>query len=404
MLRILLHGASGRMGNTVAELVRREDDMEIVAGVDRYAPTRELGFEVYDALDKCAVEADVMIDFSQPGALSGVLEYCMKRGLPLVLCTTGFGEQDIKHIEQASTRIPVFRSANMSLGINLIARLAGEAAAFFGDSADIEIVETHHRGKADAPSGTAVLLADEINAQLNGAKEYVFGRHGAQARRKPAELGIHAVRGGSVVGDHEVMFLGDEERVTISHSAQSRTVFAYGAIEAARYLSGKPPRLYDMHDLLVDKSTVTNVYVERDVAVLTLRGVDAAGGGAAEFFGRMAALNYNLDMISQAAPVAGRVDVSVSLGEADAYRALNALAREQHDWELEICDRQVKVTVEGLGMQRQSGVAARIFALLAKKGVTVTLVTTSETKVSLLVPAADERKAALALREAFELN
>ena len=159
-----------------------------------------------------------------------------------------------------------------------------------------------------------------------------------------------------------------------------------------------------MHDLLVEKSTVTNVYVERDVAVLTLRGVDAAGGGAAEFFGRMAALNYNLDMISQAAPVAGKVDVSVSLGEADAYRALNALNHEDHDWNLEICDRQVKVTVEGLGMQRQSGVAARIFALLAQKGVTVTLVTTSETKVSLLVPAADERKAALALREAFELN
>lgn len=404
MLRILLHGASGRMGNTVAELVRREDGMEIVAGVDRYAPVRDMGFTVYDALDKCGVQADVMIDFSQASALSGVLEYCVKRSLPLVMCTTGFGERDVKHIEQVATRIPVFRSANMSLGINLIARLAGEAAAFFGDSADIEIVETHHRGKADAPSGTAILLADEINAQLNRSKEYVFGRHGAQARRKPAELGIHAVRGGSVVGDHEVMFLGDEERVTISHSAQSRTVFAYGAIEAARFIAGKPARMYDMRDLMVEKSTVTNVYVERDIAVLTLRGIDAAGGDAAAFFGRMAALNYNLDMISQTAPVAGRADVSASLNEAEAYRALNALRSEGSAWDIEICDRQVKVTVEGVGMQRQSGVAARIFALLAQKGVTVTLVTTSETKVSLLVPETDERKAALALREAFELN
>ena len=402
MLRILLHGASGRMGHTVAELVRREEDMEIVAGVDKYQPAADMGFHVYQTLAECGEQADVMIDFSQPTALTGVLDYCMKQSLPLVLCTTGFGEQDLKHIKQASTRVTVFRSANMSLGINLIAQLAGEAAAFFGDSADIEIVETHHRGKADSPSGTAVLLADAINEQLNSSKVYTYGRHGAQTRRKPAELGIHAVRGGSVVGDHEVMFLGDEERVTISHSAQSRTVFAYGAIEAARYLAGKAPRLYDMRDLLMEKSTVTNVYVEREIAVLTLRGVEPGGSDVAGFLGRMADMQFNLDMISQSAPSNGRSDVSVSLSENDAYRALNALTRG--GMPLEICDRQVKVTVEGLGMQRQSGVASRIFALLAARGVTVTLVTTSETKVALLVPEADERKAVQALREAFELN
>ena len=169
MLRILLHGASGRMGHTVAELVRREEDMEIVAGVDKYQPAADMGFHVYQTLAECGEQADVMIDFSQPTALTGVLDYCMKQSLPLVLCTTGFGEQDLRHIKQASTRVPVFRSANMSLGINLIAQLAGEAAAFFGDSADIEIVETHHRGKADSPSGTAVLLADAINEQLNSS-------------------------------------------------------------------------------------------------------------------------------------------------------------------------------------------------------------------------------------------
>lgn len=404
MLRILLHGASGRMGHTVADLVRREDDMEIVAGVDKYPPVNDMGFPVFTSLEACDAQADVMIDFSQPTALTGVLDYCMKHALPLVLCTTGFNEQDLKHVSQAATRIPVFRSANMSLGINLIAQLAGEAASFFGDSADIEIVETHHRGKADSPSGTAVLLADAINEQLNGSKTYIYGRHGTQARRKPAELGIHAVRGGSVVGDHEVMFLGDEERVTISHSAQSRTVFAYGAIEAARYLNGKAPRLYDMRDLLLEKSTVTNVYVERDIAVLTLRRVATGAAHTAEFFSRMADMEFNLDMISQSATADGFVDVSVSLGENDAYRALNALEREKHGWQLEICDRQVKVTVEGMGMQRQSGVAARIFTQLAAQGVAVTLITTSETKVSLLVSEADERKAVLALREAFELS
>ncbi len=404
MLRILLHGASGRMGNTVAELVRREDDMEIVAGVDRYAPTHDMGFEVFDALDKCAVEADVMIDFSQPGALSGVLEYCMKRNLPLVLCTTGFGERAHKAHRAGVHAHTAFRSANMSLGINLIARLAGEAAAFFGDSADIEIVETHHRGKADAPSGTAVLLADEINAQLNGAKEYVYGRHGAQARRKPSELGIHAVRGGSVVGDHEATFLGDE--AARDHFAQRAEPHR---VRIRRDRGGALHKRQAAAAVRHARSAGREVDCDQRVRRARRGGADAARRGCGGrrrggIFGRMAALNYNLDMISQAAPVAGKVDVSVSLGEADAYRALNALNHEDHDWNLEICDRQVKVTVEGLGMQRQSGVAARIFALLAQKGVTVTLVTTSETKVSLLVPAADERKAALALREAFELN
>lgn len=404
MVRIILHGASGRMGHTVAELVRREEDMEIVAGVDRYAPASDMGFKVYPSLDECHEQADLMIDFSQPTALSGVLEYCTRNSMPLVLCTTGFSEQDIMHISQAASRAPIFRSANMSLGINLIARLAGEAAAFFGDGADIEIVETHHRGKADAPSGTAVLLADAINEELSGARKYIYGRHGTQSRRKPAELGIHAVRGGSVVGDHEIMFLGDEERVTISHSAQSRTVFAYGAIEAARYLAGKPARLYDMRDLLLEKSTVTNVYVERDIAVLTLRGTAPGGEEVAAFLGDMAGMGFNLDMISQSAPVNGMCDISVSLGEGDAYRAHNALGRSSMGERLEICDRQVKVTVEGMGMQRQSGVASRIFSLIAARGVSVTLVTTSETKVSLLVPEADERKAVQALKEAFGLN
>lgn len=404
MLHILLHGASGRMGKTVAELVRRADNVEIVAGVDKYQPDADMGFRVFTSLAECDVKADVMVDFSKPEALTGILTYCMEHSLPLVLCTTGFNEQDIRHIEQASGRIPVFRSANMSLGINLIARLAGEAAAFFGDSADIEIVETHHRGKADSPSGTAVLLADRINEQLNGTKDYVYGRHGVHALRKPADLGIHSVRGGSVVGDHEVMFLGDEERVTIAHSAQSRTVFAHGAIEAARYIQGKAPNMYDMRDLMVERSAVTNVYVERDIAVLTLRGIPAGGGIAADFFRRMGELNYNLDMISQTAPCADKTDLSVSLNEGDAYRALNVIKAEGGAWPLEICDRQVKVTVEGLGMQRQSGVAARIFAQMADKGVSATLVTTSETKVSLLVPEADERKAVLALRSAFDLG
>ena len=382
MVRIILHGASGRMGHTVAELVRREEDMEIVAGVDRYAPASDMGFKVYPSLDECHEQADVMIDFSQPTALSGVLEYCTRNSMPLVLCTTGFSEQDIMHISQAASRAPIFRSANMSLGINLIARLAGEAA----------------------PSGTAVLLADAINEELSGARKYIYGRHGTQSRRKPAELGIHAVRGGSVVGDHEIMFLGDEERVTISHSAQSRTVFAYGAIEAARYLAGKPARLYDMRDLLLEKSTVTNVYVERDIAVLTLRGTAPGGEEVAAFLGDMAGMGFNLDMISQSAPVNGMCDISVSLGEGDAYRAHNALGRSSMGERLEICDRQVKVTVEGMGMQRQSGVASRIFSLIAARGVSVTLVTTSETKVSLLVPEADERKAVQALKEAFGLN
>lgn len=246
-MNILLVGSSGRMGKTVAACAEERED-EIVAGVDVCpAPA---AFPVYQTISAVKERADVLIDFSAVDGLSERLAYCMKTALPAVLAATGYSEADELSVREAAKKIPVFKTGNFSIGINLLQLFAKRAAAILGDGFDAEIIERHHNKKKDAPSGTALMLADSIGEGFGKAEKYAFGREGFVGERTKAEIGIHAVRGGTIVGEHEVMFAGDDEIITLSHSARSRKVFAVGALKAARWLVNQPAGLYDMHDML----------------------------------------------------------------------------------------------------------------------------------------------------------
>lgn len=248
MIDILISGICGHMGRNVLELVLADSDTECVGGVDLKAGEIQ-GVPVYDNFSD-APQADAVIDFSCADNLGNVLAYAERTGAAVILAATGYTKEQLAQIEEAAARVPLFKTANLSVGINLLQKLVKEAAAFLGESFDIEIVERHHNLKKDAPSGTAYMLAESANAAFDGAKEYVYGREGMVGARKKAEIGIHAVRGGTIVGEHEVMFAGDDEIITLAHSARSKRVFAAGAVKAAKFMQGKPAGRYDMQDVL----------------------------------------------------------------------------------------------------------------------------------------------------------
>jgi 4-hydroxy-tetrahydrodipicolinate reductase len=251
MTRIIMHGCNGRMGQMITGIVKEYEDAEIVAGIDVADNITTNGYPVFTDIDACDVEADVVIDFSSATAVDKLMEYCEKRNLPVVLCSTGLSEEQMSRVKALSEKIPVLKSANMSLGINLLQKLLKEAAAILAPSGfDIEVVEKHHRMKLDAPSGTALALADSVNEALGNEYEYVYDRSVRRQKRPDKEIGISAVRGGTIVGDHDVIFAGQDEVITFSHSAYSRAVFAKGAVSAALFLAGKPAGFYDMSDVI----------------------------------------------------------------------------------------------------------------------------------------------------------
>ena len=246
MVKMIMHGCNGRMGRTIEELVRDDDGIEIVGGVDAFGDVPH-DFPVFKSLDECGVKADVIVDFSSAAAVDGLLNYCAVHRIPLVLCSTGLSEQQLEKVKETSSKVAVLKSANMSVGVNVLLKVLKDispvlAAAGF----DIEIVEKHHNQKLDAPSGTAIALADSINESLDNEYGYVYDRSERRQKRPQKEIGISAVRGGTIVGDHDVIFAGRDEVVTISHRAYSRAIFGKGAIEAAKFLAGKQPGLYDM--------------------------------------------------------------------------------------------------------------------------------------------------------------
>ena len=246
-MKIIICGALGKMGTKIRENALKTDDIIPVAGVD-VKETEINGFKVFDSFDNITEKADVVIDFSNKASLNAVLDYCVKTHTPAVLCSTGYDEKDISAVEKASKSVALFRSANMSLGVNVLIEAVKYAASrLYGF--DIEIIEKHHNKKADAPSGTAVMIKDGIKEVLPDKTE-VYGRHGLVGARTPNEIGIHAVRGGTIVGEHQVIFAGDNESLTFTHNAESRDVFAAGAIAAARFIADKENGLFDMKDLL----------------------------------------------------------------------------------------------------------------------------------------------------------
>ena len=250
MIRVILRGCNGKMGQVISAIVAEDRETQLVAGVD-IVDDGHNPYPVYRDIRECREEADCLIDFSSAVAWDDMLDYCVEKKLPCVLCTTGLSEAQLQRIEEASAHVAVLRSANMSLGINLIQKLLKNAAEVLAPAGfDMEIVERHHNQKVDAPSGTAVALADAINEAEDGAYTYVYDRSQVRQKRGAKELGISAVRGGTIVGDHDVIFAGTDEVLTFEHRAYSRAVFGKGAVQAAKFLAGRPAGRYDMSDVI----------------------------------------------------------------------------------------------------------------------------------------------------------
>ena len=249
MVRIIMNGCCGHMGRVISNLVEADDNAKIVAGIDPAG--LEMGYPVFKTPGECDVEADVMIDFSSFKAVNAVIEYCTEKKLPLVECTTGLTEEQIGKLKEMSKSTAVLRSANMSLGINILLKLIAQAAGILSPAGfDMEIVEKHHNLKKDAPSGTALALADSLNEACNNEFEYVYDRSRRHEARDAKEIGISAVRGGTIVGEHEVIFAGTDEVIEFKHTAYSKSIFGKGAIEAGKFLAGKPAGMYDMQDVI----------------------------------------------------------------------------------------------------------------------------------------------------------
>lgn len=249
MTNIAICGANGKMGKTIYNCIKDRDDCKVIAGIDLYTE-QYADFPIVSSPTELPEKPDVIIDFSNPASLDGLLNYCLSTGTPIVVASTGYSDEQITKIKTASEQIPVFFTFNMSLGINLIVQLAKKAAEVLGDRFDIEIVEKHHNQKLDAPSGTAIMLANAINETMDNSKHYVYDRHSRRQKREKSEIGMHAIRGGTIVGEHDVIFAGNDEVITLSHSAASKTVFAEGSIKAAIFLKDKPAGLYDMQMLI----------------------------------------------------------------------------------------------------------------------------------------------------------
>ncbi|MDD6571664.1 MAG: 4-hydroxy-tetrahydrodipicolinate reductase [Thermoflexaceae bacterium] len=250
MVRIIMHGCNGKMGQVITGLVAKDDEAEIVAGIDPYDDGHN-SYPVFPSFHDCIVKADVIIDFATAKAVDGLLEYSKKNNVPAVICTTGLSEEQIERIHETSREVAILKSANMSLGINTLFKLLKQATAILAPANfDMEIVEKHHNQKLDAPSGTALALADSMKEALDDSYYYKYDRSKERIKRDPKEIGISAVRGGTIVGEHEVFFCGEDEVIEFKHTAYSKSIFAKGAIEAAKFLAGKPAGMYDMSDVI----------------------------------------------------------------------------------------------------------------------------------------------------------
>jgi 4-hydroxy-tetrahydrodipicolinate reductase len=403
---MIIHGCMGRMGRVLSATAAGAPDIEVTAGIDVSAGESAKDFPVFTSLEECTTDADVVVDFSSPKALPTLIKGVKKKKIPLIIATTGHTQEDKALIAEASSSVPIFVSANMSLGVNLLSEMAQKAATVLGESFDIEIIERHHNQKKDAPSGTALLLADSINEVFLQGKRYVYGRHGREELRQGSEMGIHAVRGGTIVGEHEIVFAGKDELVELRHSAASRTIFALGALEAARFILDRPPGLYTMKEMITAASAVSRMFVSDEEALVSLNRITLDPESITGIFESLGQANINVDLISQTAPVDGEVNISFTVFKKDVAKTselVQTLQQSMKNLEIKIADDITKIAVEGPGMETQSGVAARVFGALTEADVTIQTVTTSETKITLIISRKDEEKAVGAIKTTFGL-
>ena len=372
MLNIGLIGSNGRMGQSVWKTFNNSDECRILFGTDKN-PDMDAPFPTYTSLSECDMVADCLIDFSIASAIEEILEYAIKTKTNLVIASTGHTQEQEKLIRQASKKIAIFKASNMSLGINLLTSLAKNATKFIGNEFDIEIVETHHNKKLDAPSGTALSIATAINSCMNNSLEAAYGRHSTNERRKKNELGIHAVRGGSVIGKHDVHFFGQSESICISHEAESKEVFARGAVRAARFLSSKTNGMYDMNSIIAECYATTTVECEDKISVFNV------SGSFCDFIlilEKIKDADINIDMISKT----DDNHVSFSCSESDGTKLQKILSKETYT----IIPDLSKITIECAGMEYKSGVALEIFKIINELS-PIYAITTSETKIACAV-------------------
>lgn len=407
MTRIIIMGMCGQMGYNIASLaMSKPDEFTIAAGVDKYPKENPWGIPVEKSIFKVEQEADVIIDFSRPEALPAVLAYAKLKGMRVVIGTTGLSPDDLDLIDQYASSVPIFHSGNMSLGVNLQIELAKRAAATLGEGFEVEIVEKHHHFKVDSPSGTALMLADGISSQFPTERQYMFGRHTKTERRKPNEIGFHSVRGGTIVGEHEVMFIGQDEVVEVCHRAYSKQVFATGALRAAEYMMPKGPGIYNMQDIMMEKEVISHLYTVDDQAVVTVTGLPNTPGVLAKVFSVIAEKSILVDMISNLVTHGGNGSTSFSVAAKQldgAMAALESLRELYPAMELDAVTGLTKLTVEGIGMEYCHGVAAKTFEVLADADVNVVLVTTSETKIAYCIANSQVPAALKAMSEQLNL-
>lgn len=377
----------------LAAVANRQSDFCIVAGVDPFICDSNGAVPVYQNIYDVREDADAVIDFSRPEALKSVLPYCCEKGLFAVIGTTALTQNDRDFMDSYALSVPIFTSGNMSLGVNLQLQLVKKAALTFGLGYESEIVEKHHHLKVDSPSGTALMLADAISSQYPEEIKYTYGRYTRTERRKTTELGIHSVRGGTIVGEHECYFIGTDEVLEINHRAYSKQIFAQGALRAALFMADKQPGLYSMQDIVLENDVLSNLYATDDQAVIMVKG--ATGRDALkDIFGALSEKGIFVDMIS----VAAYGEVSCSVKSSKLYAAvaqIEKLKEKMPNLRVYDIDNVTKITIEGIGMEFRHGIAAQIFEVLAQANIDVILVTTSETKVSVAV---DNTHAPLALK------
>ncbi|MEG1946907.1 MAG: 4-hydroxy-tetrahydrodipicolinate reductase [Lachnospiraceae bacterium] len=250
MIKMIMHGCNGRMGQVITKICQEDEEIEIVAGID-ISNHIENSYPVFSTIKECSVDGDVIVDFASATAVNELLEYSQEKQIPVVLCTTGLSDEQLALVDAASLKIPVLKSANMSLGVNMLMDLLQKAAKVLAPAGfDMEIIEKHHNQKVDAPSGTALALADSMNQALDHAYHYKYDRSQERVKREKYEIGMQSVRGGTIVGEHEVIFAGTDEVIEFKHSAYSKAVFGKGAVEAAKFLAGKPVGRYEMSDVI----------------------------------------------------------------------------------------------------------------------------------------------------------
>lgn len=394
-MKIIIFGIGGRMGTSIYELATKEG-IEVVAGIDAFSDKLSLPVPVYKSITECKEKADVLIDFSRPTGLNEILQYITTTKTPAVLCTTGYTDEQQKAIDEASKKVAIFQSSNMSLGINLLIDLAKKAGQFLGTSYDIEIIEQHHNRKVDAPSGTALSIAKAINEVYDNGLNFVYGRNLESGKRQPRDIGIHAIRGGTIVGKHDVMFIGSEEILTIAHSAQSPSVFAIGALRAGDYICGRVAGKYSMNDLIGRDYSVTTVKGVSDIALVSFYHLEY--GEIAKLFNSLAKAKVSVDMISQA-PSSTGYSVTFSIDKLDVDKV-----REVFGDKCTVRENLSQLVIVGVGMEHQSGVANMIINALVETGIEVCSTTTGATQISCALPTKSLQTAIDALRNKFKIE